>query len=140
MAYLDTSIIVSYYCPEPLSEKADRVITQEHEPIISSLTSVEFVSALSRKIREKEIAIVDAGKIWDQFKLHRSQGYYIEKTLESDHYTLAAELIARFKTPLRTLDALHCSVASKSGVTLITSDIHLAHSCEKFDIPVTLVR
>ncbi|NWF56378.1 MAG: PIN domain-containing protein [Syntrophaceae bacterium] len=42
MVYVDTSVIVAYYCPEPLSEAAEAFLTAHSRPAISSLTELEF--------------------------------------------------------------------------------------------------
>jgi len=52
MIYLDTSVLVPYYCPEPDSGKAEKIIIEAGLPAISNLTVVELASAVSRKIRE----------------------------------------------------------------------------------------
>ena len=51
MFYVDTSVIVAYYCTEPLSEKAEDFVTTHARPAISNLTELELFSAISRKIR-----------------------------------------------------------------------------------------
>ena len=55
MIYIDTSVLVACYCPEPLSERAQRALAQEDERAISSLVELEFVSALARKVRTHEM-------------------------------------------------------------------------------------
>jgi uncharacterized protein len=46
MVYIDTSVLVAYYCPEPLSEKAEKLLIRYLKPAISSLTEVGFFSAV----------------------------------------------------------------------------------------------
>ena len=140
MAYLDTSVVLAYYCPEPLSIKAENAIIAEQEPVISSLTLVEFVSALARKIREKGLTKRDANKILDQFNHHRSRGYYTEKIVEPFHYTTAFNFIYNFETPLRTLDSLHIAIALESGIPILTSDVQMAMACKKLRIPSVLIQ
>ena len=55
MYYLDTSILAAYYCPELLSEKVEKIIISAKRPCMSSLTEVELASAISRKIRQKNL-------------------------------------------------------------------------------------
>ena len=55
MVYIDTSVLVAYYCPEGLSEKAEELLMSYLRPAISSLTEVELFSAVSGKVRKKEI-------------------------------------------------------------------------------------
>jgi predicted nucleic acid-binding protein len=38
MYYIDTSVIVAYYCPEALSDKAEDFLSKIDRPNISSLT------------------------------------------------------------------------------------------------------
>ena len=45
-AYVDTSILAAYYCPEPLSAAAEDALRRIEAPAISVLTEVEFCSLL----------------------------------------------------------------------------------------------
>jgi predicted nucleic acid-binding protein len=45
MAYIDTSVLVAYYCPEPLSRAAEKSIRSAASPAISPLVEVELCSA-----------------------------------------------------------------------------------------------
>jgi predicted nucleic acid-binding protein len=63
MAYLDTSVLVAYYCPEPLSAVAETVILKARQLAVSALTEVELVSALARKIRERELSRENANNV-----------------------------------------------------------------------------
>jgi predicted nucleic acid-binding protein len=53
MYYIDTSVLVAYYCPEPFADKAEEFLAKIDKPNISALTEVELFSALSRKLRNK---------------------------------------------------------------------------------------
>jgi len=52
MYYIDTSVLAAYYCPEPLSDKAEEFILASGTPVITDLTRLELFSAISRKVRE----------------------------------------------------------------------------------------
>lgn len=130
MAYIDTSVLVAYYCPEPLSEKAEKILIGEVKPAISSLTEVEFVSALSGKVRNKEINRSDAGRMVARFLAHLNAGKYAYIRIETHHYRLARDWVGMFKAELRTLDAIHLAVASSEGLTLLTSDQGLFKSAK----------
>jgi predicted nucleic acid-binding protein len=54
--YVDTSILAAYYCPEPLSERAEQRLRELRPPTISWLTGVELHSALAKKVRMNELA------------------------------------------------------------------------------------
>jgi predicted nucleic acid-binding protein len=46
--YIDTSLLVPYYCPEALSQVAERTLRSDSRPTVSDLIEVEFFSALAR--------------------------------------------------------------------------------------------
>jgi predicted nucleic acid-binding protein len=80
MVYIDTSVLVAYYCPEALSEKAEKFLIRYLRPAISSLTEVEFFSAVSGKVRKKEINLKDAGRVTARFLAHMdADNYSIEQ-------------------------------------------------------------
>ena len=140
MPYIDTSVLAAYYCPEPLSEKAEIVLRSSAEVCISELTEVELTSAVSRKVRAKEISASDANKILNQFQYHIAHHFYRYLSIDSTHYQLARKWIAGFNISLRTLDALHLALAAANNIELITSDRQLALSAEYFGVEVQLLQ
>jgi predicted nucleic acid-binding protein len=122
MIYVDTSVLVAYYCPERLSEKVETFLVKHPRPTISALTEVEFFSAVSGKVRKKEMDLKDAGRVTARFLGHLDSTYYTYVPVEAHDYRLARDWIGMFRMELRTLDALHLAVASSAGLTLVTSD------------------
>lgn len=139
MYYIDTSVLVAYYCPEPISETSEMLILSSNRPCISTLTEVEFASALSRKVREKSLSPEDGNKIFNQFQSHLEQSLYGLTSVENRHYQTAKNWIGQFSTPLKTLDALHLAITAESGLTLLTADKHLETSAKYFGIDVVSV-
>ena len=139
MVYVDTSVLVAYYCPEPISQTAEKLILNAKRPWISSLTEVEFASALSRKVREKNLSPDDGNKIFNQFQSHLEQSFYGLTAVDDRHYQTAKTWIVQFSTPLKTLDALHLAVAAEGVFTLLTADRHLGRSAKYFGIDVVNV-
>jgi predicted nucleic acid-binding protein len=43
MSYIDTSVLVAYYCPEPISAKAEKVILRADPPAVSHLAENEII-------------------------------------------------------------------------------------------------
>jgi len=125
MYYLDTSALVAFYCPEPISDLVEEFILQATQPAISALTEVELFSAVSRKIRENFLSREDGNRIINQFEFHKKQSLYQWLPLYEKHYQTAKAWIAQFIAPLKTLDALHLAVASLNNLKLITSDKQL---------------
>jgi len=139
MLYLDTSVITAYYCPEPISALVEKLITRTQQPAISHLTALELVSALSRKIRDKELSSADGNKIMAQFHTHIEQHLLRWVAIESQHYQTAKGWVAQFTTSLRTLDALHLAVANSHNLTLVTADIQLAAAARHFGVCIKLI-
>jgi predicted nucleic acid-binding protein len=123
--YFDTSVLVAYYSPESMSAKAEKLLRKASPPVISRLAEVEFASAVSRKIRDRELAEPAGNKILNLFQSHVTQGFYHVLSMEGHHFEQAREWISRFDTPLRTLDALHLTLAALENAQLITADRQL---------------
>lgn len=136
MIYIDTSVLIAYYCPEPLSLTAEAIIRAQNRPIISSLTEVEMFSALARKVREGELSKNDAERIAALFKSHCRDEFYRRIVMSEQHFTQAGEWLSGFTTSLRTLDALHIAVAIQVAERLVTADKGMASGAEYMGISV----
>lgn len=139
MAYIDTSVLVAYYCPEPLSDTADRVVRAADLPSISPLTELEFHSALAIKIRTGEMDVEIANRLLDRLRTHLRDRRYQIVPIEARAYALACDWIGRFTTSLRTADALHLAAAFLSGLKLLTADKDLARSAKHFGVEHELI-
>ncbi|HTN73390.1 MAG TPA: type II toxin-antitoxin system VapC family toxin [Methylomirabilota bacterium] len=134
MAYVDTSVLVAYYCPEPLSQKAESFLTTDAQPTISALTEVELFSAVSKKVRTKEIRRKDAGRVAARFLADIEKGYYTYLPVEATYYRLARDWIGIFHLSLRTLDALHLAISSSEGLEIVTTDPGLFKSARALSL------
>lgn len=139
MIYLDTSVIAPFYWAEPLSDLVEELMRSQSELNLSQLVEVELMSALSRRVRMREISQATANKIGDRFETHLNNDFYRLISLESVHYQLARNWIARFNTSLRTLDALHLACASSNNLRLVTADEALAASADVLKIETQLL-
>ncbi len=139
MYYIDTSVIVAYYCPEALADKAEEFLSKIDRPNISSLTEVEFFSALSRKIRNKEMDAKTARKISAKFLSHLEGNYFHCLPVAANHYSLAGNWISQFTLPLKSLDALHLAIASCENFIIVTLDHQLYQNARKLDIEAMLL-
>ena len=140
MAYIDTSILVAYYCPEPLSEVAEQAVREAAFPAISMLSEVEFCSALAIKLRRGKMRPNSGERVLSQFLLHVEEQRYAILPIEARHYTLSVEWIGQFSTAIRTLDALHLAIAHLNEQPLVTADHVLARSAEHFGVEHTLLQ
>jgi len=137
--YIDTSVLVAYYCPEQLSEKAEAFLTAHIQPAISALTELELFSAISRKVREKGMDHKDAGRVTARFVAHVDNNYYSYLSVEGHHFRLARDWIGMFKLSLRTLDALHLAIASSQGFSIVTIDKSLSKSAKALGLNALLL-
>lgn len=138
--YIDTSVLVAYYLPEPLSERAERGLRRGGTPAISPLVELEFASVLARKVRARELAPAAARAALEQFRAHQEEGLYRRLEIGAAHYDQARRWIEAFRPPLRTLDALHLSVAAGAGATLLTADVQLARAARALHLACRLLR
>ena len=76
-AYVDTSVLGAYYCPEALSAVAETALRTIRTPVISLLSEVEFCSLISRKRRLKEFNERQAEQILDLFGTHVVEGFTV---------------------------------------------------------------
>jgi uncharacterized protein len=123
--YIDTSVLVAYYCPETLSEQVQTFLEAQLKPAVSDLTEVELFSAVARKVRMEDLSPSDGNRILSKYLSHLDGGLFTIIHLESQHWRIARGWIGLFNTSLRTLDALHLAIASAGDFTLITSDQRL---------------
>ncbi len=139
MIYIDTSILVAFYCPEKISDQVEDILVKTSSPAISQLTEVELTSALARKIRENALFHEDAIAVLSIFRTHINDKSYQYLPIQPKHFSTAMNWIAEFSTPLRTLDALHLAIAAQNKATLITADIKFAESAKKLGVKTTLI-
>ena len=140
MSYVDTSVLVAYYCRERLSKAAQKALDGIVEPTISSLVEVEFHSAIAMKVRTGDLDGHTAHQIVSRFRFHVADGLYRQVAIGPRQYALARDWLGRFATPLRTLDALHLAAAFSGGLPFLTADKGLAQSAEFLGVKYRLIR
>ena len=132
MIYLDTSVLVKLYAPEPDSRTVAASVREDPQIVVSDLTRLEFASAVARLTREGLLPgargrtlIQRLEKDWSAFTRVRV----------SDEVLVAAQALL-WRHPLRTLDALQLGTAlivTRSAPTALrfgTADRRLAEAAE----------
>ena len=138
MLYFDTSAILPYYRQEQASDRVQRMLSRQTEPVlISQLTEVEVASALARWVRIGELSDPQANRIESSFLDDVGAGRFRRCRIESKHFHRASHWISTRRTALRTLDALHLACAEHRNATLVTEDEALINSAEFFGIQVS---
>ncbi len=139
MAYLDTSVLGSYYCPESLSAPVSKALLSLGRALISPLVVLEFTSLVSLKVRTGELSPTDGGLILKRFQHHLNGNLYQMAEIGQREFSTARRWIARLDTNLRTLDALHLAVAVASHEKMWTTDRPLAKSAGLLRVPCMLI-
>ncbi len=139
-AYIDTSVLGAYYCPEALSAAAEDALRRIEAPVISILSELEFCSLVAKKQRLRELNAPQARKILDMFAEHVAEGFYRRMNLTAEHYLKARQFIAEVRIPLHTLDALHLAAATLETLPLLTADRVLALAAKRHKNKAILLR
>lgn len=140
MDYYDTSALLPYYRPEPLSEKVQALLLENKSVAISMLVDVEVASALSRLVRMGEFSDPDAAKVQNAFAADVEKGYFHYLPVDVAAFQQARHWLLERKTALRTLDALHLACAVLAEARFVTADQPLAIAAQMFGVNCLLVQ
>ena len=140
MLYVNTSILVAYYCPEPLSVQVQDLLVQQVMPALSSLTEAEFFSAIAKKVRTEEIRKADGNRILAMFSSHLETNLFTFVEVKNHHWKLARGWLSLFSASLRTLDALHLAIASAEGLQVVTADKGLFQATEDLGVEAKFMK
>lgn len=140
MVYLDTSVVVAYYVPEPLSGPVQQTYEGGEALALSELVELEVFSALSLRLRIGDLEREDVERIGSLFLNHLEGEYYTRLHLRAEHYRLARSYIARFDLPLKAPDALHLAVCAAEGFQLVTADRQLSRNAGELGVDVRVIR
>jgi len=112
MVYVDTSALLKRYITEANSDEFDAFFMARTPLAISRLTLVEMRCALARRRRNGEITATLEDQAMDEVRTDIQDGVLAVHPISDDQVVHALHLIGQVAPlPLRTLDALHLSVA-----------------------------
>ena len=138
LTYIDTSALAKWYLPEVGSESFANWMQQQDETCISTLTKAEFRCLLARRQRMQLLSSVQVQEIYAKFQQDCQDGYLLRYAV-SDQHVLNAELMIESLPgiALRTLDALHLSIAHEISVrVLATADKVMALAAQRLEMEV----
>jgi predicted nucleic acid-binding protein len=126
--FADTSAFAKRYLPETGSSWVKSWIEPSAGNItfVSEISTVEFISLLARRQREKTVSSADFHRLQNDFLVHARREYRVI-SLTSIVLQLARQLLVRH--PLRTLDALQ--LASAQAVTRAVGSSSIFVSADK---------
>jgi predicted nucleic acid-binding protein len=124
MIYLDTSALLKRYIMEPGSATFEDFFAANAPFQSSRLTLVEARSALARRRRIGQITRKLESDAFEELRTDIQDGALVLHALADSHVTHALDILAKVpKVSLRTLDALHLSIAQEIGAArFATSD------------------
>jgi predicted nucleic acid-binding protein len=139
--YFDTSALLPYYRPEPLSSTVQSLLCAvENNVAISSLVDVEIASALARLVRMGEFSDHDAASVHNAFASDINKGCFQYLAVDTVAFRQAQQFLLDRKSSLRTLDALHLACAALADARMVTADRTLADAAETHGVSVLLLQ
>ena len=121
-AYLDTSALATWYLNEVGSESFVDFLQRLGSAVISSLTVTEMRSLLSRRRRMGDLSVELESLLFAALLSDIDRGWLLQVPVGDARFAEATNLIARYPDhPLRTLDALHLTVAADLDVSVLAT-------------------
>ena len=121
-AYLDTSALAKWYLNEAGSEAFVEFLQGLDSAVISSLTVTEMRSLLSRRRRMGDLSVELESVLFAALLDDIDRGWLQRYPLDDARFAEATNLIARYpEHPLRTLDALHLTVAAGLALSIVAT-------------------
>jgi len=140
LSYIDTSALTKWYLPESGSEIFSKWMQRQEDTCISSLTITEFRCLLARRRRMELLNALEVQQIFAKFKQDIEDAHLIHYPVENRHILNALLMIESLPSvPLRTLDALHLTIANEIPVEIIaTADKVMGQAADLLDFEVVL--
>jgi len=118
MIYVDTSVLVSLFCPDANTVAAASLVSRARdEMVMTSLGEVETVNALGLRVFRKEITKRQAASSLGLFEADVRTGVFGFREMPQGAYLRARDLSLRTTPQLgtRTADLLHVAAALELG-------------------------
>jgi predicted nucleic acid-binding protein len=137
MIYLDTSAAIPMFVPEPTSQAIDRWFESCDDPLVSAdWIMTEFSSALSIKVRRREINDKQAKAAWANFDAFCGSGLRL-LPVTRQAFQQAAHLARDIASGLRSGDSLHLAMAIEVGAEgIATADSNFAKNAKASGLTV----
>ena len=138
LSYIDTSALAKWYLPETGSEEFSEWMQGQADTCISSLTVTEFRCLLARRWRMEMLNALEVQKSYAKFKQDIEEAHLIHYPVENRHILNASLIIESLPSvSLRTLDALHLTIANDIPVNIIaTADKVMREAAQLLDFEV----
>ncbi len=120
--YLDVNVLVALFIVDAHNERAEQAISGLRDDlIVSNLSATEFSSVVARRVRTRDLRAPEARTAFANFDPWCGRHTKLI-AIEAIDVAGATALMRRIDFPLRTPDAVHISIAHRSGCALLTFD------------------
>jgi uncharacterized protein len=124
--YLDASVLVTLFVIDPLSARAEVLLSAHPEIVfVSDFAVAEFSSAVGRRVRTRDLTPEDAQLAFSNLDTWVERSAYREEITTGD-IDSANRILRRLDVNLRTPDAIHIAIARRLEATLVTFDRSMA--------------
>ena len=120
MIYLDSSLMVSLYCPDANSAAAVAAAKAAKAPLmITTLCELETVNAFALRVFRKELTSTQADSARRMLEKDLHDGVFLLRELPEKAFVRGVQLSKLFTAKLgtRTADLLHVAAAVEMGAT-----------------------
>lgn len=125
----DASVLVPLFVTEQSSSAVIAMIADEGPPVVSDFAIGEVCSAISIRLRRREIQKPEADEVLSDLDLW-AENIARRVTTEVDDVARATRLVKRFELGLRMPDALILAIAQRLSMAIATQDRRQAAAAE----------
>ncbi len=126
MIYLDTSAILKLYLREEGSERVQKIVEAQEDPLpVWHLLEAEFHNALRLQVFWKSITIGQCDRLWETFLERVNAGFYYRPPVDWGALLEECHRLGAWTPRLgcRTLDLMHVAYCRQLGIkTFVTFD------------------
>lgn len=134
--YLDTSVIINLLMPEPLSERAEAFAkANPTDLLVSDFAGAEFSSVIARRVRSREMTETEGHSALVDFDAW-SRRATLRVAINPDDLVQVTMYLRRFDLPLKTPDAVHIAITSRTNAGLATFDRQMASAARTLGLSV----
>jgi uncharacterized protein len=136
--YLDASALVALFVIDPAGARAVAFLSADPAVVIvSDFGAAEFVSAVARRVRMRELTSDDGQLAFLHFDAWVGQSASRAEITPAD-IGVADRILRRLDVNLRTSDAIHIAFSQRVEATLVTFDRGMAAAARVLGMAVAM--